>query len=183
MIKTAADFLLALEALVEDHVALELKVRNLDCDGRAAYLIDGLEDGRHAAACNEFDELVLVELVADVDLAHHGESVLAHHMRADVNIAPPATATRANAVVHRTACAIRTGPVQRLRPRSLLSHTRHPAPAALSANGVAPRMMRTAAVRLSAVPRALAVSISALQIAAAPPGCSRCSISWSSNTL
>src|ERR1700691_4846314 len=95
MIEAAADFLFALEAPVKDHVALELQVGNLDRDGRTAQPVDGLEDRRHAAARDEFGELVLIKLVAGIDLAHHRQSLLAQRMRADANTAATAPTMRA----------------------------------------------------------------------------------------
>ncbi len=65
VVQPLADLVLAPEALVEDHVALELYVRNLERHGLAADGVDGLEDGGHAAAGQELGELELVEQIAD----------------------------------------------------------------------------------------------------------------------
>ena len=70
VIEALPDLLLALEALEEDHVALELEVRDLERDGLAADGILRLEDRRHPAPGDELGDLVLVELVADSYFAH-----------------------------------------------------------------------------------------------------------------
>ena len=94
MIEAAADCFLALEAAVKNDVALELQVGHLDRYGRPAQPIDGLEDRRHPAARDEFGELVLIEILADIDLAHHWQSLHPQRMRADVNTGAAARATR-----------------------------------------------------------------------------------------
>src|SRR5437870_5392081 len=70
VIEPLPDLLLALEALEEDHVALELEVRDLERDRLAADGILRLEDRRHPAPGDELGDLVLVELVADSYFAH-----------------------------------------------------------------------------------------------------------------
>ena len=70
MVQAAPDFFLALKAAVENHVALELHVGNFDRDGLAVDLIDGLEDRRHPAARDHLDQLVLIEVFTNADLAH-----------------------------------------------------------------------------------------------------------------
>jgi hypothetical protein len=65
-----ADLLLAVEPLVEDHVALELDVGHLEGDGGAGELVARLEDRGHPAPREQAGELVLVELVADDEIAH-----------------------------------------------------------------------------------------------------------------
>ena len=56
MVEAAADFFLALKATVEDHVALELSVRNFDRDGLAVDLVDGFEDRRHPTPRNNLGQ-------------------------------------------------------------------------------------------------------------------------------
>ena len=70
MVEAAPDFFFALKAAVKDHVALELHVGNFDRDGLAVDLIDGFEDRRHPAARDHLDQLVLIEVFTDADLAH-----------------------------------------------------------------------------------------------------------------
>jgi hypothetical protein len=70
VIELLPDLLLAVEPLVEDDVALELRVRDLERDGRAAEGVPCLEDRRHAAPGEERFELVLVQPVADDEIAH-----------------------------------------------------------------------------------------------------------------
>ena len=70
VIELLPHLLLALEALEEDDVALQLRVRDLERDLGAAVAVDRLEDRRHSAAGQELAELVLVELFSDDGLAH-----------------------------------------------------------------------------------------------------------------
>src|SRR5258708_28451287 len=70
MVEAAPGFFLPLKAAVEDHVALELHVGDFDRDGLAVGLIDGLEDRRHPAARDHLDQLVLIEVFTNADLAH-----------------------------------------------------------------------------------------------------------------
>src|ERR1700693_3735249 len=70
MVEALADLFLALEALVEDDVALELDVGNLERHGLAGCGIAGLEDGGHPATGQELGDLVLIEPVADGYFAH-----------------------------------------------------------------------------------------------------------------
>src|SRR5262249_10195326 len=66
----AQHLLLALKAPVENHVAFELHVGNLDRDCLSGSQIDRLEDRRHAAARDHLGKLELIEGFADADLAH-----------------------------------------------------------------------------------------------------------------
>src|SRR5712664_135121 len=70
VIEPLPDLLLPLEALEEDHVALELQVRDLERDRHAGGGVLRLEDGRHPTAGDELGDLVLVEFVADGYFAH-----------------------------------------------------------------------------------------------------------------
>src|SRR2546428_1570321 len=70
VIEPLPDLLFALEALEENHVALELEVRDLERDGSAAGGVLRLEDRGHPAPGDELGDLVLIELVADGYFAH-----------------------------------------------------------------------------------------------------------------
>src|ERR1700676_5299997 len=70
MVEPADDLFLALEASIENHVALELCVGDLDRDGLATDLVDGFENRSHSAPGNKLRKFILIELIADVDLAH-----------------------------------------------------------------------------------------------------------------
>src|SRR5882724_39357 len=70
VIEPLPDLLLPLETLEEDHVALELQVRDLERDGHAGGGVLRLEDGRHPTPGDELGDLVLVEFVADGYFAH-----------------------------------------------------------------------------------------------------------------
>ncbi len=83
MIETLANLLFALEAIEKDHVAFELHVGDLNRDRGAADEILRLEDRRHPAARDQISQLILIELLANIDLAHQG---LRPVPRADVNI-------------------------------------------------------------------------------------------------
>ena len=67
MMQAGADVCLALEALVEGGVALDLGVGDLYGDLRAGARVGGAEDGGHAAGGHQLFEAVVVELVAGVN--------------------------------------------------------------------------------------------------------------------
>ena len=69
-----ADRLLALEAAVEDQVAGVLEVRHLERHRVAVLAIAGAEDGRHPAARDDVQQLVLIERLARRRLPHRGAS-------------------------------------------------------------------------------------------------------------
>ncbi len=70
MIELLPHLLFTLEALEEDDVALQLRVRDLERDLGAADAVDGPEDRRHPAAGQELTELILIELLSGDGLAH-----------------------------------------------------------------------------------------------------------------
>src|SRR5437016_706847 len=67
-----ADRLLALEAAVEDQVAGVLEVGHLERHRVAVLAVAGAEDGRHPAARDDVQELVLIERLAGCGLPHRG---------------------------------------------------------------------------------------------------------------
>ena len=70
MVQALADRFLAAEALVENHVGFELRIRNLQGDGLTVFGVNRFEDRGHAAARDQLGELILVEALPDADLAH-----------------------------------------------------------------------------------------------------------------
>src|SRR5207249_8372270 len=64
--------LLALEAAVEAQVAGVLEVRHLERHRMAVLAIAGAEDGRHPAARDDGQQLVLIERLARRRLPHRG---------------------------------------------------------------------------------------------------------------
>src|SRR6266478_1005388 len=80
VIEPLPDLLLSLEALEEDHVALELQVRDLERDRHAGGGVLRLENGRHPTAGDELGDLVLVEFVADGYFAHRATEIGRAHV-------------------------------------------------------------------------------------------------------
>ena len=70
MVELGADFLFALEALVENRVALHLGMRNLDGNLAAGEKVGGAEDGGHAAAGHQGVDAVVIELVPGMEGCH-----------------------------------------------------------------------------------------------------------------
>src|SRR5207249_238471 len=70
MIQTLPDLLLAAEALVEDDVARVLEMRDLERDRVPVLEVARPEDGRHAAARDDIEELVLVDGLAGGEVSH-----------------------------------------------------------------------------------------------------------------
>src|SRR5262249_27739457 len=74
VIEAEAEVLLAHEALVEDHVALELHVRHLERNALAGVRVLRAVHGGHPAPCEELGDLVLVESITYDDLTHDSPS-------------------------------------------------------------------------------------------------------------
>src|SRR5882724_594349 len=68
------DLFLPPEALEEDHIRLVVQIRDLQDHRRARLRVDGLEDGGHPSASQELDEVVLIDAVADLGIAHQRRS-------------------------------------------------------------------------------------------------------------
>ena len=70
MIELLRGRLLAPESFVEDDVGLVLDERDLEDHGPTRRVVHGLEERGHAAAGQELRDLVAVEHVAEVEIAH-----------------------------------------------------------------------------------------------------------------
>ena len=70
VVQALADLFLALEALVEDHVARVLQMRHLERDRVAVLEIARPEDGGHAATRDDVEHLVLVDGLAGGEVSH-----------------------------------------------------------------------------------------------------------------